>query len=318
MIFGNRTTFKPFTYPTAYRFYEQSEMMRWTIHDIILEKDMRDWKITLSESEKHFLTQIFRFFTQSDVDVAGGYYDYYIPFFKYPEIRMMLGSFANRESEHIRSYDAMIETVGMPEVEHLKFLEIPTMLGKHEYIESFKPDSEPYSLARNIAVYSLFTEGLQLFSSFAMLLSFQRFGIMRGMTEIVEYSIKDEELHIKGMTWLLKQVIKDHPEIWTAALKADIINICHKMVMLEDLFINTAFEMGGVRDLEKEDVKKFIRTIADKRLESIGLEPQFNETNPLEWLSWVVGAVSQDNFFETHSTEYTEGGLLGTFSNLKF
>jgi ribonucleotide reductase beta subunit family protein with ferritin-like domain len=190
-LFQPRAYYKPFEYPEAYSFYETHEAMHWAVKEVPMHQDVLDWKNKLSESEKHFLTQIFRLFTQSDVDVAGAYANKYIPMFPKPEVRMMLLSFAAREAVHIQAYSHLIDTIGMPESTYKAFMEYEAMREKHNFIEDFMGTDEK-QIAQQIAAFSAFTEGMQLFSSFVLLLNFSRFNLMNGMGQIIAWSIKDE------------------------------------------------------------------------------------------------------------------------------
>ena len=183
--------------------------MHWMPESVPLHTDVKDWQDVTPE-EKHLLTQIFRLFTQSDVDVGAGYVDKYMPIFKKPEARMMMSSFANMESIHQDAYSLLLDTVGMPEIEYKAFAEYEEMSDKHDYVGEFKPlKSDKKTIAKTLAVYSAFTEGLQLFSSFAILLNFPRFGKMKGMGQIVTYSIRDESMHVEAMTKLFREFIQE-------------------------------------------------------------------------------------------------------------
>ena len=207
-LLGIRDYYKPFDHPWMFDYYSQQNQMHWFPEDVPLHNDVKDWQ-GLNDNEKNLLTQIFRLFTQSDVDVSSGYVDRYMRIFKKPEARMMMGSFANMESIHQHAYSLLLDTVGMPEVEYKAFAEYEEMSDKHEYINDLKiSKSDKKSIAKNLAVYSAFTEGLQLFSSFVILLNFPRFGKMKGMGQIVSYSIKDESLHVEAMTSSSERLFK--------------------------------------------------------------------------------------------------------------
>jgi len=316
-ILDTRAHYKPFQYPAAFEFYHQQQKMGWLPEEVPLHTDVSDWNNKLTLPEKNLLTQLFRFFTQGDADVAQGYFDNYIPVFKLPELRMMMGAFANMESVHMHAYSLLLDTVGMDEVEYQAFTSFKEMADKHNYVEQFKivgeEGSNEYleSVAKSLAVYSGFTEGLQLFSSFAILMNFQRFNKMKGMCTIVEWSIKDESLHIEGMLWLFREFIKQHRWIWTDDFKREIYEIARKMVELEDHFIDLAFEMGGIEGLEAEEVKQYIRYIADRRLLQLGLKANYGvKYNPLGWLDWIINAEVHTNFFEKRSTDYAKTGTL--------
>ena len=150
--------------------------------------------------------------------------------------------------------------------------------------------------ATHIAVFSAFTEGMQLFSSFIMLLNFPRHGLMKGMGQIVTWSIVDETMHAESMMQLFKTYIKENPEIWNDELKSKIYSIAEKMVMLEDKFIDLAFQNGDMRDLKAEEVKEYIRYIADRRLIGLGMKGIFKrKKNPLPWVEEMINAPVHGN-----------------------
>jgi len=281
-----------------------------------MHQDVLDWKNKLTKQEKHFLTQIFRLFTQSDVDVAGAYANKYIPLFPKPEIRMMLLSFAAREAIHIQAYSHLIDTLGMPDNTYKAFMEYEAMKEKHDFIEEFMGTDEKM-IVQQIAAFSAFTEGMQLFSSFIMLLNFTRFNKMNGMGQIIAWSIKDESVHVEGMTWLFKEFLKEHRDIWTDELKSQLYSIAEKMVELEDKFIDLAFETGGVEGLTIEEVKQYIRYIADRRLIGLGMKGIFKvKTNPLPWVEEILNAPEHANFFEQRATAYSKGSLTGDWGKI--
>ena len=273
---GTRDYYKPFDHPWMFDYYVQQNQMHWFPEDVPLHTDVKDWQ-ELNESEKNLLTQIFRLFTQSDVDVSTGYVDRYMRIFKKPEARMMMGAFNNMESIHQHAYSLLLDTVGMPEIEYKAFSEYSVMLDKHEYINNIKVSpKDKKSIAKALAVYSGFTEGLQLFSSFIILLNFPRFGRMKGMGQIITYSIRDESLHVEAMTKLFRDYIQENIELWTDDLKKEIYQACRDMVDLEDRFLNLVFEMGNIEGLTQSEMQKYIRYIADRRLLPLGLKPNYN------------------------------------------
>lgn len=198
-----RNTFKPFHYPWCFDAWLQSEQMHWLMNEVPMIEDVKDWKEKLSDSEKTFLTNILRFFTQGDIDVSEGYVKNYLPYFPQPEVRMMLLSFGAREAIHVAAYSHLIETLGMPETTYNEFFKYSEMKEKHEYVLKFEGSEDTRNIAKNIAVFSAFTEGMQLFSSFIMLLNFPRHGTMKGMGQIISWSIADEAV-ISGTEILTK------------------------------------------------------------------------------------------------------------------
>jgi ribonucleoside-diphosphate reductase beta chain len=299
-------------------YYSQQNQMHWFPEDVPLHNDVKDWQ-TMTDEEKNLLTQIFRLFTQSDVDVGAGYVDRYMRIFKKPEARMMMSSFANMESIHQHAYSLLLDTVGMPEVEYKAFSEYEAMADKHEYINAVKvTKGDKKSIAKALAIYSGFTEGLQLFSSFIILLNFPRFGKMKGMGQIITYSIRDESMHVEAMTKLFREFMQENIDLWTDDFKAEIYQACREMVDLEDRFLDLVFEQGDIPGLTKSEMQQYIRYIADRRLLQLGLKPNYEvKDNPLNWLDDVLG-VEHQNFFEGRATTYMKAGLRGDVGKVTF
>lgn len=311
-----RANFKPFNYPWAYDAWLTHEQSHWLHTEVPMLEDVKDWKKKLTPAQKQFLTHIFRFFTQGDVDVAGGYVKNYLPYFPQPEVRMMLTGFAAREALHIAAYSHLIETLGMPESTYNEFLEYEAMRDKHEYFMTIAGQDDR-TIAQQIAAFSAFTEGMQLFSSFIMLLNFPRHGMMKGMGQIVTWSIVDETMHAESMIKLFRTFIEENRDIWNDELKREIYTIAEKMVELEDKFIDLAFDMGDMPNLSPSDVKQYIRYIADRRLISLGLKGIFKvKKNPLPWVEEMINAPTHTNFFENRATDYAKGALTGNWNEV--
>ncbi len=297
-LLDTRDYYKPFDHPWMFDYYSQQNQMHWFPEDVPLHNDVKDWQ-TMTDEEKNLLTQIFRLFTQSDVDVSSGYVDRYMKLFKKPEARMMMGAFNNMESIHQHAYSLLLDTVGMPEVEYKAFAEYEAMADKHEYINAVKvAKGDKKSIAKALAIYSGFTEGLQLFSSFIHSVKLPRFGKMKGMGQIITYSIRDESMHVEAMTKLFREFMQENIDLWTDDFKKEIYQACREMVDLEDRFLDLVFEQGDIPGLTKKEMQQYIRYIADRRLLQLGLKTNYNvKDNPLNWLDDVLG-VEHQNFLK--------------------
>lgn len=316
----SRDAFKPFTHDWAYELWLKHESVHW-LHTVVpMQQDIKDWKSNLTPSQQNFLTQILRLFTQSDIDVAGAYINNYLPTFPQPEVRLMLLGFAAREAVHIAAYAHLMESLGFKDSVYTEFFEYKEMAEKHDFFGKITGTDQNQIIQQMCAV-SAFTEGMQLFSSFAMLLNFGRNNLMPGMTKIVTWSIIDESLHCEGMTKLFREFIKENRDIWTDELKGQLYSIAEKMVELEDGFINLAY---GVMDgsefslpLLKEDMHLYIRYIADRRLIALGLRGIFKQKkNPLPWVDEMVVLPSHSNFFEQEESSYSKGAQTGNWDDV--
>ena len=306
--------YKPFRYPWCYDAWLTQQRIHWLPEEVPLGDDVRDWQKNLSQSEKNLLTQIFRFFTQADVEVSNCYLRHYTTVFKPTEVLMMMTAFASMETVHIAAYSHLLDTIGMPESEYSAFMKYKEMKDKYDYMQGFDVKSN-HDIAKTIAVFSAFTEGLQLFASFAILLNFPRHNKMKGMGQIVTWSVRDETLHCNSMIRLFKDFIKENPETWTPELKKELYQACRTIIEHEDAFIDLAFEMGPMEGLTAQEVKDYIRFIANRRLDQLGLDAIYDvQKNPLTWLDTMLNAVEHMNFFEGRATEYSKASTQGTWT----
>ena len=309
-------TYKPFHYPWAVEITTRHEKVHWIEDELDLSEDVADWKSgKMTAIEKEYVTNILRLFTQSDVAVGQNYYDQFIPKFKNNEVRNMLGSFATREGIHQRAYALLNETLGLSDAEYHAFLEYTEMADKIEFMMDSDPNTVK-GLGLSLAK-SVFNEGVALFASFVMLLNFQRFGKMKGMGKVVEWSIRDESIHVEGVSKLFKAYCAEHPRIVDDEFKSTIYEIARQAVKLEDNFVDLAYKLGPIEGLDEKEVKQYIRYITDRRLIQLGLKGNYKvKDNPLPWLEWVLNGADHTNFFENRVTEYEVAGLSGKWDDV--
>ena len=313
-LLEERLVYKPFKYPWAYEAWLKQQRIHWLPEEVPLAEDVKDWEKNLTAPEKNLLTQIFRFFVQADVEVNNCYMKHYSRVFKPTEIQMMLGAFSNTETIHIAAYSHLLDTIGMAEVEYSAFLEYEAMKDKFDYMRLWGVDSKE-DIAKTLAVFGAFTEGVQLFASFAVLMNFPRQNRMKGMGQIVTWSVRDETLHTESAIQLFRTFIDENPEVWNSSVKDEITKACSTVIEHEDAFIDLAFELGGVKGMEADEVKKYIRYIAYRRLTQLGLPQLYNiEKNPLPWMDEMLNAVEHTNFFEGRATEYSRAATTGSWS----
>ena len=309
-------------YSWAYQYWKRQQQIHWMGEEVPLGEDIKDWQSDiLSTGERNLLTQIFRLFTQSDIEVSDNYFKRYIPIFQPLEIQMMMAAFTNMETVHIDAYALLLKTLGMAQSEFEAFRDYAAMRSKVDYMHSFgtKTCSD---VARTLAMFGAFTEGMALYASFAMLMNFPRNNKMKGMGQIVSWSVRDESLHCESIIKLY-HCWADETGSVTKAVEDDIIEVARTMVGLEDKFIELAFEMGDVTGMTAGDIKNYIRYIADWRLTQLNLTPLYGyfsstqdnyvqiKEHPLPWLTAILNGVEHANFFETRSTEYSKAASKG-------
>lgn len=304
--------YKPHRYEWCLEAWRRQQQIHWLPEEVPLGEDVKDWAVNLTDQERNLLTQIFRLFTQSDCSVNDNYMDRYAQVFKPTEVKMMLAAFSNSETIHIVSYAHLLETIGMPDSEFSAFMEYEAMKDKDDYLKEFNVDSN-LDIAYTLAVFGAFVEGLQLFASFAMLMNFPRHNRMKGMGQIISWSVRDESGHCEAMIKLFHTFCGE-AQCRTPELEAKIAAACHKVIALEDKFIDLAFEMGPVRGMTPGDIKAYIRFIADWRLSQLHMEPIYGVTeHPLPWLQPLLSGVEHANFFEARATEYAKAATKGSW-----
>ncbi|HCP00790.1 MAG: ribonucleotide-diphosphate reductase subunit beta [Alphaproteobacteria bacterium] len=312
-LLEERVQYKPFSYPWAYDAWLMQQRVHWLPEEVPLADDVKDWHRNLNNAERNLLTHIFRFFTQADVEVNNCYMKHYSQVFKPTEVLMMLAAFSNIETVHISAYSHLLDTIGMPETEYSAFLKYQQMKDKYDYMQEFGVETNR-DIALTLAMFGAFTEGLQLFASFAILMNFPRFNKMKGMGQIVTWSVRDESLHTQSVIKLFRTFIHENPEIWNEDFQRELYVGCETVLNHEDAFIDLAFEMGGIEGLEGREVKEYIRYIADRRLSQLGLQPVYRiEKNPLPWMEEMLNGVEHANFFENRATEYSKAATQGSW-----
>ncbi len=311
-------------YPWAYEFWKRQQQTHWMGEEVPLGADIKDWASDrVTDNERSLLAQIFRFFTQSDVEVGDNYLKRYIPIFQPLEVQMMMAAFTNMETVHIDAYALLLKTLGMPKAEFEAFRDYDEMRAKADYMHSFGVGTVA-DVARTLAMFGAFTEGMSLFASFAMLLNFPRHNKMSGMGQIVSWSVRDESLHCEGVIHLFHAWNRETGAV-TPAVRDDIIAVAKTMVALEERFVDLAFGLGGIDGMDAAGIKSYVRYIADWRLTQLGLPPVFGyfaeseggyrqlRPHPLPWLVEILNGVEHANFFEQRATEYSKAASRGSW-----
>jgi ribonucleoside-diphosphate reductase beta chain len=313
-LLKEKAVYKPFRYPWCYDAWLTQQRIHWLPEEIPLAEDVRDWQKNLTAHEKNLLTQIFRFFTQADVEVNNCYLRHYTTVFKPTEVLMMMTAFASMETIHVAAYSHLLDTIGMPESEYSAFLKYKEMKDKYDYMQNFNVNNKR-EIAKTVAVFSAFTEGLQLFASFAILLNFPRFNKMKGMGQVVTWSVRDETLHCNSMIKIFNTFCAENPGLLDASLKKEITDACRTIVEHEDAFIDLAFEMGPIEGLTAQQIKDYIRWIANRRLLQLKMDEIYDvKENPLEWIDTMLNGVEHMNFFEGRATEYSKASTQGSWT----
>jgi ribonucleoside-diphosphate reductase beta chain len=308
MLTEPRHYYKPFEYQEGFEFYKNQHRVHWLADEIPLASDLNDWKLKLTESEKNLIGNILKSFAQTEVHVNDYWSTQVSQWFPKPEIVAMTSTFGAFEAIHAEAYARLNEELGLDNFQ--AFLEDEASKAKIERLLE-TPSNTIEEKAQSLAIFSAFTEGVNLFSSFAILMSFQLRNLMKGTGQIVAWSVRDESLHSKAGCWLFRTLLKEQPELDTPQLRAQVTEACELSVQLEFDFIDKAFEMGDVEGLNQLQLKNFIKARANEKMTELGYKPIYNDIDPsllqqMEWFGHLTSGVEHQDFFAQRPTSYAK------------
>jgi len=307
-LLKSRLEYKPFEYPKAFDYWTDQQNAHWLPFEVSMGDDVKDWNENLTESEKKVIGQILKSFTQIELSVEEYWSNKVARWFPKPEIQMMANTFAAMETIHTVGYSYLNDSLGLDD--YSAFLQDKAAMDKIQRLKDVKGNSKR-DIARSLAIFSAFTEGVNLFSSFAILMNLSRFNMLKGVKNIVEWSVRDESLHSEAGCWLFRTFVKEYPEVWDDELKKDLYDAARVTVQLEDSFIDNAFSLGVIRGLDPRDLKQFIRMRANAKLNDLGLKNNWKNIDKdaikrMEWFSNLSGGINNTDFFVTRVTQYTK------------
>jgi ribonucleoside-diphosphate reductase beta chain len=309
MIFDIRQTYRPFEYPQFYEFYRNQQLVHWTKDEINLGQDVQDWNMHLTQNEKDVIGGILKGFTQMEI-LVGDYWRKVAEWFPKPEIAMMASAFSYFESIHMDNYAMINEQLQLDDFS--AFLYDTATKQKLDYFIERPEIKSKEEIAKSIAIFSAFAEGCLLFSSFAVLLSFQKENLMKGVGQIVSFSIRDENSHSEGGIYLFNKIIEEYPKI-KEQIKDDILEAANICYQLEEQFLNNLFKTGNIRTLTKEELLNFVKDRLNLKLQELGYEKIFEINKELlQNISW-FGSLSSGrefgDFFATRVSEYSQNKI---------
>ena len=308
MITDRRDFYKPFEYQEAFDFYLDQQRSHWLADEVPLASDLNDWKQKLTESEKNLIGNILKSFAQTEVHVNDYWSSKVSQWFPKPEIVAMTSTFGSFEAIHAHAYARLNEALDLEDFK--AFLEDETAVNKIERLQATPMDTLN-ERAQSLAIFSAFTEGVNLFSSFAILMSFQLRNLMKGTAQIVEWSVRDESLHSKAGCWLFRTMLDEMPELNTEELRNKVTEACHLSVQLEFDFIDKAFELGEVEGLNIPQLKNFIKSRSNEKMIELGYNAVYNDIDPnllkqMEWFGHLTSGKTHQDFFAGRVTDYAK------------
>ena len=313
-LLQERIVYKPFEYPEAFDFYMKQQQAHWLWSEVPMMADVNDWKQNLSETEKNIVGSILKGFAQTETVVNDYWSTLVTKWFRKPEVIAMAVTFGCFETIHAEAYSLLNEELGLDNFE--EFLEDETTMAKIENLmdvrDSFDGEVDWHERAKSLAIFSAFTEGVNLFSSFAVLLSFKMRNKLKGVGQIVEWSIRDESMHSEAGCWLFRTLLEEKPELKTPELEAAINEAALLSLQLELDFIEKVYEMGDLEGCSKSDLTHFIKNRVNTKLGDLGYNPiigdvDMNAVGRMKWFDHLSAGKQHTDFFANRVTNYSKG-----------
>ena len=313
-LLDERVVYKPFEYPKAFDYWLKQQQAHWLHTEVPMSQDVTDWKSNLKDHEKNVVGQILKGFAQTETIVNDYWSTLVTKWFRKPEVIAMAVTFGCFETIHAEAYSLLNEELGLDDF--VEFLEDETTMAKIENLMNVRDDHDDnpnwHERAKSLAIFSAFTEGVNLFSSFAVLLSFKLRNLLKGVGQIVEWSIRDESLHSNAGCWLFRTLLKEHPELDTPELKAQVEEAALLSLKLELDFIDKVYEMGDLEGCSKYDLVSFIKHRVNTKMGDLGYKPIVNgiDKEAVQRMSWfdnLSAGKQHTDFFANRVTNYSKG-----------
>lgn len=312
-LIKERLAFKPFQYPWAYDYWFKQQNAHWLHTEINMQSDIKDWKENLSKNEKLVIGDILKGFAQTETEV-GNYWSEMIPqWFPVPEIKMMGQTFGSFETIHAVAYAYLNDSLNLDDFE--AFLKDEATMNKLNLLMNVRYNRNTNSIypiekiAKSLALFSAIAEGIQLFSSFAILLSFRKSNRLKGIGQQMIFSIRDESLHSEAGCKLFRVLCEENFNL-LSKVKKSIYEGMDLALNNEFIFINHIFRMGDISTINREQLKNFMKDRANRKLIELGLKKNYNTNSLLSeemnWFYITVSGEQQTDFFDNRETGYSK------------
>jgi ribonucleoside-diphosphate reductase beta chain len=315
-LLHERIVYKPFEYPQAYEYWLSQQQAHWLHTEVPMMSDLTDWNSNLNATEKNIIGSILKGFAQTETVVNDYWSGLVTKWFRKPEVIMMATTFGSMETVHAEAYSLLNETLGLDNFS--EFLEDESTMAKIENLmfvrDSFNSKKDLHEIAKSLAIFSAFTEGVNLFSSFAVLLSFKMRNKLKGVGQIVEWSIRDESMHSEAGCWLFRTLIEENPFLKTKELEAAINEAALLSLKLELDFIDKVYELGDLEGCPKYDLQNFIKNRVNTKLGDLGYNPIITDIDMtaverMKWFDHLSAGKQHTDFFANRVTNYSKGHM---------
>lgn len=311
-IFKKRIAVKPYEYPELLEYVDGIRHSYWLHSEFNFTSDVHDYMVNINEAEKNVLKNAMLAIAQVEVSVKTFWGDVYKKMPK-PEIGDVGATFAESEVRHKDAYANLLDILGLNhEFEHIK--DVPAIMDRVNYVEkalSYAAQDTTKEYSKTLLLFSLFIEHVSLFSQFLIIMAFNKHKSMfRGMSNVIEATSKEEQIHGLFGIDLIKIIQQEHPEWFDAKYEEDVKNLCLDAYAAEERIVDWIFEKGDLDFLDTKTVKEFIKNRFNNSLVSLGLGKIFEVDEVLlektEWFDDEIMTTKHGDFFVKRSVNYNK------------
>lgn len=318
-IFKKRVSLKPYEYPELLEYVDGIQHSYWLHSEFNFTSDVHDYMVNINEAERNALKNAMLAIAQVEVSVKTFWSNVYNHIPK-PEIGAVGATFAESEVRHANAYANLLDILGLnDEFETIK--SVPAIMNRINYVEkalSYASLETPKDYSRTLLLFSLFIEHVSLFSQFLIIMSFNKHKSMfRGMSNVIEATSKEENLHGNFGIELMRIIKEENPEWFDAAYQDSIIKLCKDAYEAESSIIDWIYEKGDLDFMPKDVVKEFVKNRFNNSLVSLGFEKLFEVDQKMvdqtEWFDDEIATTKHGDFFVKRSVNYNKrsGSITG-------
>tara|TARA_R110000868_G_scaffold403518_1_gene680860 strand:- start:460 stop:1428 length:969 start_codon:yes stop_codon:yes gene_type:complete len=319
-LFTPRIAYKPFEYPEYYTegWLKQAQAF-WLHTEISMSGDLKDWNERMNDKEKNLVGNILLGFAQTECAVSDYWTQKVVGWFPKHEIQQMAMMFGSQETIHAVAYSYLNETLGLEDFE--AFLQDEATMERFGALVSYE-GTDTAGIAKSLAIFSAFAEGVSLYSAFAVLYSFQLRNLLKGVGQQMKWSVRDESLHSKMGCRLFRHMCEEDSTLLDNC-KEDVLNAATAMLEAEENYIDKMFELGDIENLKAYDLKQFIRKRLNEKIVELGYRDsgKYFDFNPkaassLDWFYHLTGGVTHTDFFAIRPTDYSKANEGEDFDDM--
>ena len=316
-LFTPRIEYKPFEYPEYYTegWLKQAQAF-WLHTEISMSGDVKDWHENLTLSEKNLVGNILLGFAQTECAVSDYWTQKVVSWFPKHEIQQMAMMFGSQETIHAVAYSYLNETLGLNDFK--AFLHEEATADRFNNLVAYD-GNDTVGIARSLAIFSAFAEGVSLYSAFAVLYSFQLRNLLKGIGQQMKWSVRDESLHSRMGCKLFNHMCSEDDTLRSKVMD-DVIAAAETMIELEHKYIDKMFEMGDLENLKAEDLKNFIIKRTNEKLHELNYDHGFDydaeSAKQLDWFYHLTGGHTHTDFFAIRPTDYSKANEGEDFNDI--